>query len=126
MPGLGDDGGVEVSSVTVGLPVGDLGRAVRWYQEVFGLGEPDLAPADGVLEFQVGPVWLQLSAAPVAPSAAGTVTRFGVADAGAERSRLARLGVAVGPLEHVEGAVDYFDFTDPDGNRLSLYSFPSQ
>lgn len=126
MPGLGDDGGVEVSSVTVGLPVGDLGQAVRWYQEVFGLGEPDLAPADGVLEFQVGPVWLQLSAAPVAPSAAGTVTRFGVADAGAERTRLARLGVAVGPLEHVEGAVDYFDFTDPDGNRLSLYSFPSR
>jgi predicted enzyme related to lactoylglutathione lyase len=112
--------------VTVGLPVGDLGRAVRWYQEVFRLGEPDLAPADGVLEFQVGPVWLQLSATPVAPSAAGTVTRFGVADAGAERSRLARLGVAVGPLEHVEGAVDYFDFTDPGGNRLSLYSFPSQ
>jgi predicted enzyme related to lactoylglutathione lyase len=108
--------------VTVGLPVSDLGRAVRWYQEVFGLGEPDLAPADGVLEFQVGPVWLQLSAAPPAPSATGTVTRFGVADAGAERSRLARLGVAVGPLEHVEGAVDYFDFTDPDGNRLSLYS----
>jgi predicted enzyme related to lactoylglutathione lyase len=126
VPGLGDDGGVEVSSVTVGLPVGDLGQAVRWYQEVFGLGEPDLAPADGVLEFQVGPVWLQLSAAPVAPSAAGTVTRFGVADAGAERTRLARLGVAVGPLEHVEGAVDYFDFTDPDGNRLSLYSFPSR
>jgi predicted enzyme related to lactoylglutathione lyase len=112
--------------VTAGLPVSDLGRAVLWYQEVFGLGEPDLAPADGVLEFQVGPVWLQLSAAPVAPSAAGTVTRFGVADAGAERARLARLGVAVGPLEHVEGAVDYFDFTDPDGNRLGLYSFPSQ
>ena len=53
------------------------------------------------------------------------MTRFGVADAGAERTRLARLGVAVGPLEHVPGAVDYFDFTDPDGNRLSLYSFPS-
>jgi predicted enzyme related to lactoylglutathione lyase len=121
-----NDGGVEVSSVTVGLPVGDLGRAVRWYQEVFGLGEPDLAPADGVLEFQVGPVWLQLSAASPAPSATGTVTRFGVPDAGAERIRLARLGVAVGPLEHVPGAVDYFDFTDPDGNRLSLYSFPSQ
>jgi predicted enzyme related to lactoylglutathione lyase len=120
--------------VTVGLPVSDLGHALGWYRDVFGLGEPDLAPADGVLEFQVGPVWLQLSVAPVAPAApvapvtavvAGTVKRFGVADAGAERSRLAGLGVAVGPLEHVPGAVDYFDFTDPDGNRLSLYSFPS-
>ena len=117
--------------MTVGLPVSDLGHALRWYRDVFSLGEPDLAPADGVLEFQVGPVWLQLSVAPDAPvapaaaAAAGTVTRFGVADAGAERSRLAGLGVAVGPLEHVPGAVDYFDFTDPDGNRLSLYSFPS-
>jgi predicted enzyme related to lactoylglutathione lyase len=55
-------------------------------------------------------------------SATGAVTRFGVADAGAERTRLARLGVTVGPLEQVPGAVDYFDFTDPDGNRLSLYS----
>ena len=114
--------------MTVGLPVSDLGQALGWYRDVFGLGEPDLAPADGVLEFQVGPVWLQLSVAPVAtvaPVAARTVTRFGVADAGAERSRLARLGVTVGPLEHVPDAVDYFDFTDPDGNRLSLYSFPS-
>jgi hypothetical protein len=55
--------------VTVGLPVSDLGQALGWYQAVFGLGEPDLAPADGVLEFQVGPVWLQLGVAPVAPVA---------------------------------------------------------
>ncbi len=56
----------------------------------------------------------------------GAGARFGVADAGAERARLARLGVAVGPLEHVAGAVDYFGCTDPDGKRLSLYSDASQ
>jgi hypothetical protein len=28
----------------------------------------------------------------------------------------------VGPLEHVPGAVDYFDFRDPDGNIFSVYS----
>jgi lactoylglutathione lyase len=115
--------GVDVTSVTMGLPVGDLPRAAQWYQRVFELGEPDLHPADGVLEFQVGPVWLQLSAAPAAGSGpAGPVTRFGVPDAAAEHERLTRLGVAVGPLEHVPGAVDYFDFADPDGNQLSLYS----
>jgi hypothetical protein len=53
---------VDVSSVTVGLPVSDLSRAVQWYQHVFGLGDPDLQPAASVLEFRVGPVWLQLSA----------------------------------------------------------------
>ena len=42
--------------------------------------------------------------------------------AAAERDRLSRLGVAVGPFEHVAGAVDYFGFADPDGNQLSLYS----
>ena len=52
--------------MTVGLPVNDLLRAMRWYQQVFELGEPDLHPADGVLEFQVGPVWLQLSMSPAA------------------------------------------------------------
>ena len=35
--------------------------------------------------------------------------------------RLTRLCVAAGPLEHVPGAIDYFDFADPDGNQLSLY-----
>ena len=63
-----------MSSVTVGLPVSDLGRAVRWYQEVFGLAEPDLVPADGVIEFHLGPVWLRLAAAPsiaAEPSTAG-------------------------------------------------------
>ncbi|MER5394006.1 hypothetical protein [Saccharopolyspora sp. NPDC002686] len=50
------------------------------------------------------------------------MTRFSVADAAAERERLAALGVDVGPLEHVPDAVDYFDFRDPYGNRLSLYT----
>jgi hypothetical protein len=30
-----------------------------------------------------------------------------------------------GPLEHVPGAVDYFDFADLDGNQLSVYSLLS-
>ncbi|MER5394007.1 hypothetical protein [Saccharopolyspora sp. NPDC002686] len=45
---------MEIQGVTVGLPVGDLPRAVEWYQRVFALSEPDLEPADGVVEFQLG------------------------------------------------------------------------
>ncbi|HTF47979.1 MAG TPA: VOC family protein [Pseudonocardia sp.] len=100
----------------------DLPRAVEWYRQVFELGEPDLEPADGVVEFQLGSVWLQLGEEPTARSGAEVVTRFGVVDARAERDRIAALGVQVGPLEHVEGAVDYCDFVDPDGNVLSFYS----
>jgi len=122
-PGTPDyDETVDVSSVTVGLPVSDLERSVTWYRDVFALNEPDLEPADGVAEFQLGPIWLQLNLEPSARSGAEVVTRFGVRDAAVEHNRLSRLGVNVGALQHVPEAVDYFDFTDPDGNRLSIYS----
>lgn len=116
---------MDVTSVTVGLPVADLAAAVRWYRRVLELPEPDLEPADGVVEFAVGPVWLQLGAEPTARSGAEVVLRLGVADVGRERARLLALGLEVGPVQHVPGAVDHLEFDDPDGNRLSLYSLVS-
>lgn len=83
---------------------------------------PDLEPAEGVVEFKVGPIWLQLGEQPTVRSGAEVIIRLGVAAAGGQRERLLTVGVTVGPLEHVPGAVDYFDFTDPDGNVLSMYS----
>jgi hypothetical protein len=88
----------------------------------FSNSEPDLAPVDGVVEFHVGPLRLQLGEDSTVRSGAEVVTRFGVADARWERERLEAMGVTVGSLEHVPGAVDHFDFTDPDGNVLSMYS----
>lgn len=113
---------VDVSSVTVGLPVSDLDRAIGWYQRTFALDGPDLEPADGVVEFQLGPLWLQLGQESTARSGAEVVVRLGVPDATSQHARLVALGIAPGPLQHVEGAVDYFAFSDPDGNRLSIYS----
>lgn len=55
-------------------------------------------------------------------SGAEITLRFGVDDAPAQHARLASLGLPVSQLLHVPGAVDVFDFADPDGNRLSLYS----
>ncbi len=113
---------MDVASVTVGLPVSDLDGAVTWYRQVLELQEPDLQPADGVVEFKVGAVWLQLGEEPTERSGAQVVTRFGVDDAERERQRLERLGIPVGPLESVPDVVEYFDFEDPDGNVLSMYS----
>ncbi|MCV7382246.1 VOC family protein [Mycolicibacter longobardus] len=113
---------MDVLSVTVGLPVSDLDRAVEWYRRVLTLTGPALTPADGVVEFQLGTTWLQLGKDPTERSGAEVVTRFEVRDVAAERERLAGYGIEVGPLEHVPDAVDYFDFLDPDGNLLSFYS----
>jgi predicted enzyme related to lactoylglutathione lyase len=113
---------MDVSSAAVGLPVSDLAAAMKWYRQVLELAEPDLQPADGVVEFKIGSLWLQLGEEPTARSGAQVVVRFGVDDAERERQRLEQLGVSVGPLEHVPEAVNYFDFHDPDGNVLSFYS----
>ncbi|POH63848.1 VOC family protein [Cryobacterium zongtaii] len=89
---------------------------------MFEVSTPSVEPAPGVIEFVVGPIDLQLSEEPPKRSGAQVTLRLGVPDASAEYERLTGLGVDLGTLEHVPGAVDYFDFTDPDGNALSMYS----
>jgi lactoylglutathione lyase len=113
---------MDIVSVTVGLPVADLSDAARWYGRVFDLAQPDLEPTEGVIEFHLGPIWLQLGVEPTERTGAQVVVRFGVPDAGAAHARLVALGVDVGPIEHVPDAVNYFDFRDPFGNVLSCYS----
>lgn len=75
-----------------------------------------------MVECRVGPIWLQLGGESAEGSAAQVGTRFGVRDVRQQGARLEAMGVKAGPLEHVPGAVDYVDFTDPDGNVLSFYS----
>ena len=113
---------MEIVSVTIGLPVTDLAESIDWYRRVLELPEPDLEPAEGVVEWRVGPVWLQLMEAEGASTGCSAVLRLGVADVRARREQLLAAGVDVGAVEHVPGAVDYVDVTDPDGNTLSLYT----
>jgi len=47
---------------------------------------------------------------------------IGVSDVAAQRERLVALDIEVGPLHHIEGMIDHFDFSDADGNALSLYT----
>lgn len=109
-------------SFVLGLSVTDLDRSIAWYRQVFGLGDVDIQPVEGIVEFQYGPIWLQLVHADSTPAGAKAVANFQVADVGAERDRLAHLGVEVGPLMHVPEAVDYIEFDDPDGNAFVLHS----
>lgn len=112
---------MDVVSVTVGLPVCNLLEAVEWYRDALQLPDPDLEPVEGVVEFKVGSIWLQLSEGSATRSTAEVVVRFGIDDTSKQRERLQSAGIAVGPMEHVPGVIEYFDFTDPDGNKLSFY-----
>ncbi|HQD96184.1 MAG TPA: VOC family protein [Propionicimonas sp.] len=113
---------MRIQSVTVGLPCADIGRSLEWYRTVFGFVAPGIEPAPGVVEFKVGPIWLQLIAEPVLRNGAQPVVRFGVIDAEVERERLLRLGLPAGDLQQVEGVLEYFEFSDSDGNLLSMYA----
>jgi predicted enzyme related to lactoylglutathione lyase len=118
-------GEVNPTSVTVALPVRDLTSAVAWYRRAFAIEEDPVSPAPGLAEFVVGPIELQLSEEPVDRSGAQITLRFGVENAALEHARLSTLGVEVGELLHIPAVVDVFDFSDPDGNLLSVYSLAS-
>jgi lactoylglutathione lyase len=117
--------GMNLTSVTVGLPVRDLRRAEDWYRKVFELTGPAVEPAPGLVELTLGSIDLQLIEDLAGQPGAQNGLRVGVDDAAAEHERLTALGLDLDPVQHVPGAVDYFDFTDPDGNTLGVYSLNS-
>jgi predicted enzyme related to lactoylglutathione lyase len=109
---------VRPTSVTVGIPVRDLGLAGAWYNAVLDR-PPELEPVEGIVEYEFGGVWIQLMSGK--RGSYGWVLRYGVDDLHVERERLRGLGVAVGVIETVPGVIAFFDFLDPDGNQLSCY-----
>ncbi|WP_067535330.1 VOC family protein [Nocardia crassostreae] len=108
------------TSVTVGVPVTDLAAARTWYERTFELPAPDLEPVPGVAEYQVCGAWLQLME--VEQGGGPWVFRLEVPDVAAEHERLTTLGLSLGEIVVVEGLIDFFEFADPDGNQLSLYT----
>lgn len=109
-----------MTSITIGIPVTDLRAAQRWYGAVLAVDAPDLEPVRGVLEYEVGGAWLQLAESGGGPG--GGTVRLGVPDVHEQRARLVGLGVEGGDVEVVDGVIAYWDFSDPDGNRLGLYT----
>jgi len=124
---------MRATGVTVSVPVSDLDQAVAWYQRAFELGEPDQIPMEGMVEFNLGAVWLQLD---LLPSAAlpdislgdsidgsgndGVLVILTVEDARAEHGRFTELGLVVSDIQHYEGVVDFFELTDLYGNSIGF------
>ena len=50
---------MEVSEVTIGIPVVELARSRDWYERMLGK-PPELEPVAGLAEFRLAGTWLQL------------------------------------------------------------------
>ncbi|MDD7945331.1 VOC family protein [Microbacterium sp. NE2HP2] len=111
---------MELKAATVGIPVRDLDAATSWYRSALSLKAVDLALLEGLVEFNLGPIWLQLALDPDHAGVEGISLNLSVPDASAERARFAGLGLDVSEVQRFEGVVEFFTLTDPDGNKLGF------
>ncbi|MEC7276318.1 MAG: VOC family protein [Bdellovibrionota bacterium] len=111
---------VTFRGVTVGINVKNLKEATSWYQKLAG-EKPTLKPIPNINEIEVVKgFWLQLVEAPkVNPG--DSVIRLGVTNIESEKERLAKLEIDIGEIKRVEGLIAFSEFSDPYGNKLSLY-----
>jgi len=75
---------------------------------------------EGLVEFDLGPFWLQLTHRPGDAGRDGIMVNLSVPDAGAERERLAKLGHDVSELQRYEAVVEFFELRDLDGNKIGF------
>lgn len=105
---------------TLIIRVRDIAAAQRWYTETLDLdvvyADEDEKLAVLGLEGTSLTLW-QLKDGEEVPQGAGAFPIFAVDDARAAHEGLLAKGVTVEPLQSGTG-VRYFDFFDPDGNRL--------
>ncbi|EAC3063108.1 VOC family protein [Listeria monocytogenes] len=110
---------LNAKSITIGLPVSDLEKSAIWYEKLF-MRDEKLTPVEGVIEYQIGSVWIQLFEEKI--NVSENVLRLGVEDLDVEFERLKTFGVITDEvIKDVPGIIRYFDFSDPDGNKLSFY-----
>lgn len=110
---------LNVKSITVGLPVSNLEKSASWYEKIL-MSDEKISPVEGIIEYQIGSIWIQLFEEKINVSENGL--RLEVEDLDKEFERLKTLGVIVDEvMGDVPGIIRYFDFSDPDGNKLSFY-----
>ena len=111
---------------TVGIPVTDQQRALRFYVDVLGLDpRVDRPLGNGARWIEVGPAEASVTLAlePArddAPAGVETGIRLVTLDADAEHARLKSRGLEVGEVLRWPGVPPMFMFRDQDGNRLEI------
>ncbi|HEM1135681.1 TPA: VOC family protein, partial [Listeria monocytogenes] len=110
---------LNAKSITIGLPVSDLEKSASWYEKLL-MSDEKLVPVEGVIEYQIGSVWIQLFEEKI--NASKNVLCLEAENLEVEFERLKTLGIITNEvIEELSGILRYFDFTDPDGNKLSFY-----
>ncbi|EAD8644304.1 VOC family protein [Listeria monocytogenes] len=110
---------LNAKSITIGLPVSDLEKSAIWYEKLL-MSDEKLVPVEGVIEYQIGSVWIQLFEEKI--NASKNVLCLEAENLEVEFERLKTLGIITNEvIEELSGILRYFDFTDPDGNKLSFY-----
>ena len=113
--------------VSCGLSVGDLDRAIEWYERVLGFKLPQRMNQIGfaVLETPVEGVVLGLGKADAVEPRGAELT-WGVKDIEAALSTLEAAGARIdGPIHDIPGVVRLLGFFDPDGNRHQFWAPPA-
>ena len=123
-------GPLATTTVTCILPVKDMARACRFYEQMLGLAAGAAKP-DGKFVYRVGATEIALFPRPEGTLATHTALSFRVADIGAAVRALESRGVAFSDydlpglktVEHVcvLGAEKAAWFNDPEGNILCLH-----
>jgi catechol 2,3-dioxygenase-like lactoylglutathione lyase family enzyme len=109
---------MSLKDIAAVIAASDYARARTWYSRELGR-EPDLAPVDGVAEWQIADTaWLQLITDP--DRAGKTAVRIGVTDLAAQIKTLNDAGITTGEPVVIADMVVVLDVADPDGNEVSF------
>ena len=129
----GDGTAIRITDVrTIGVPVRDQDRALKFYTAVLGLDKRmDVSFATGARWIEVAPPGASTSIALVlehdgVPAGVETGIRLTTADAEADRATLLALGVDADEVLRWPGVPPMFAFRDQDGNGLELVQEPSK
>ena len=108
---------------TVFVPVRDLDAAVSWYTRALGLSLRWKQANYAALDAAQTALTLYQPEGELRPFTDHAPFNLYATDVQAAHRTLQAAGAQVEPIQ-VEPGVSFFDFRDPDGNRLGICSFP--
>lgn len=110
-----------IKGVTIALGVKNAYEAMNWYKDFIGDVEV-MEPVPGLFEIRLHEnTWLQFDDTGYLEIGGGsTIVRFETENIEIAHDQIKKLTSDVEEIIIVEGVVKYFDFKDPNGNRLSF------